>query len=173
MHVLAALALLASTAPPPAPGVLVTQPNVVEICSVATGGCRQVLAAALDPTAAASQVAFVDEATGALTQPTLEQLEELDGPLSVVEETRIGAVVETVRLANGAVVAAPRGGFLVELRATVAADPATGAAIEGADGAAAAATPAASAPASANSEATNPAAATTAAATVPAKEQRP
>ena len=125
MHVLAALALLISPPPSGSPGIVVGEPNLVHVCSVAAGECRQLSAAALDPTVGASgaaQVAFIDEATGALTLPTREQLEELDGPLTVYEETRIGAVVDTVHLVNGGVVAAPRGGFMVELRVELPAD---------------------------------------------------
>jgi hypothetical protein len=124
MHVLAALALLvplASTAPT---GVVVDSPNRVEVCSTASGTCRSLPAASLDPTfaAGAGQTAFVDPETGALTTPTAEQLEELaalSGPVAVREESRFGAAVETVRHLDGSVTARPAGGFVVELVATV------------------------------------------------------
>ena len=122
MHVLAALALLVAP-PPPAASVTVASPNVVQVCSVARGECRTHEAAALDPTvggvATAGQVAFVDPETGALVQPTLEQLDEVATPLAIVEESRVGARVDTVRKADGTVVATPRGGFLVSLTAVV------------------------------------------------------
>ena len=128
MITLAALALLLPPLGPlAAPTVSIATPGSVAICSLAAGDCRELAAVELDPTlrpTGTDQVAYVDPVTGALTEPTREQLEAMRGPLLLRERARTRAAVETIRLADGAVVAVPAGGFHVELWAEVpAAEP--------------------------------------------------
>jgi hypothetical protein len=132
MIVLARLAWLLALSPAPA-AVVVDNPNRVEICSLQSGDCRSVAAAALDTSASmvtaptrAGQLAFVDPDSGALTVPTQEQLADLASELEIHEGVRsLAAPARLVTAADGTVVAAPRGGFLVELRAEVGKVPGT------------------------------------------------
>lgn len=119
MHTLAALALLLpALAADSAPAREARAPASVAICSLAAGDCRSAAAAELDPTrwpAGPRQVAYVDPVTGAFVEPTREQLAATRAPLVLREQARLRAAVETIRFADGTVVAVPAGGFLVEL----------------------------------------------------------